>query len=96
MVVTQIQKLIKVDDAIKVIEDWLETDPRYYWRGGLNSDDPKRVIDMLKLQANFDGTIIYHRASDILRSVETTKMPASANKGMVFIKSEWRKLYLRD
>jgi hypothetical protein len=88
-------KMIPLEAAIQVIANWWDKDPTFHWE-----KSPAWVINKM-LEAVDDGIddgqpllIPYEKAVSILQQAETSKMDGPANKGMRYIKDEWKKLYL--
>ena len=88
---SQKEKLIPVEPAIAVITDWWDKDPLFHW-----DKSPAWVILKMLENVDDDMNISYNKSVSILQEAETSKMDGPANRGMRYIKDEWKKLYLLD
>lgn len=77
-------KEISTAAAIQVIDDWLSKNQSYMW--AVEPEDLKGWI------ADQGETIKFGIAKELIEECMTTKMPGNANRGMLWIKEQWKKL----
>ena len=84
----QRQKELYVADAVQIVADWFvnRSHNNFYW-----SQTPLWVMQEIVINST-DGKITYNKAAQILAGAETTKLIGNANKGMVYIREQWRKV----
>lgn len=73
-------------DAINIIECWLSKKSGHYW-----SREPFEIIfEIEKFNGKEEKIIPYEIACNILKTAETCKMHGQANKGIIWIKDQWK------
>lgn len=77
---------INVDEAIAVVDDWLQQDRDVYW--GMSPEEFKTEL----MNAAVDGSISLSDAHRIVELAKTSKMHGLANKGFGYFKEEWKKM----
>lgn len=77
---------IGTDVLISEIDAWLALRQPYFW-----GSSPEQVKADLTSTSGDDGCMTLGEAKAIMRRARTTKLPATANKGMQAIEDAWTK-----
>jgi hypothetical protein len=87
---TQKNKRIDAEVAVKVITDWLEGKPDYQW-----AKPAAWVIYKLINDSDEDCLIDYSKAVNILNEAAESKMGCGPiNQGMTHFKDKWKRMYI--
>ena len=83
---SQHQKELLVENAVAII-DMVINNGDYYW-----NKTPEWVKEQIVTAADGNETITYNKCANILIKAETCKLIGSANRYMVAIRENWRKV----
>ncbi len=79
-------RLIPIEKAMSILDEWLGRKHSFYW----NKSPEWLVVELFN--RSYDGHISVYNAHMLIQEVKTIKMPATANKGLDYILEEWKKI----